>query len=511
MKQCSRVNAAIIAVGFILVTPSWVSGEEVSGATPKPLAEPPVDSVKAIPAKAKTAEQPKALSLRGPWRVMSIKVRDAEGKYIDLPDLDQLVHAGRSIYALIGKTTFILRIRDQSLVEATYTVDQSKTPAEINLKTKDGDMLGIFRGADNIIEIVLNDREDGRPTDFKQTGCDLHLSIRRFPNRNLLMCDCDGSKSKRLATETVFVRCNQQTWSPDGRKVAVQGTPREFEKDGDKSHVFVIDVASGKAKDLGPGAAPSWSADGKQIVFHTAERLFEQIPYSFAVHPRWDPLHVWVVNADGGKAKDLGPGGSPVWSPDGKWIAYCDTSKKATILMQPDGSGRKQIGPVASNYVWSPDGSELAYSTETNIGVYNIKNEKHRQLLDDRYSKIRCGISWSPDGKKITALARNTQGAFEIALIDAEGWEKGFQNLGPQNGDGNCFTDSICWDKDGKRILASLQINQSGKWLMCYLDPEGKLPVRVVDGQDTGVNHIRSVFSPDGSKIVWTEVVASSP
>ncbi|NLF08190.1 MAG: hypothetical protein GX594_09455 [Pirellulaceae bacterium] len=501
MLRRSLVCPLIVALGFFLIACSAAMAATYWAA----------DGPTTPPAENTRIERPEAVSLRGPWRVMAISARNADGEHVAFDDPSQYAHAGRPCYVLIGKTTFILRIRDQALLDATYALDRAKTPAAIDLKTKDGDMLGIFREIDNITEIFLNDDGDGRPTDFDRAKCAVYLSIRRFPNRNVYVCDRDGTNPRRLAAETVFVRCYRQSWSSDGRKIALQGTPREFDKDGDLSRVFVIDLESGKARDLGPGAAPSWSPDGKLLAFHTAERLFEQVPYSLQVLPRWETSHVWVVSADGGDARDLGLGSSPAWSPDGKWIAACDAAKNETFIISPDGSNRKSLGLGAGHFAWSPDAENLAYAIGANVGIYNLKTEKLRLLLDDRYGVIRGCLAWSPDGRRIAFLARDPRMACELAMVDAEGHEKGFRTLLSQDGDGNRFTDSVSWDRDGSRILTGLHPDRGDRWLLCLVDPEGKLPVQPLEGQNHDADHIAPVFSPDCSKIVWTEVVASSP
>ena len=69
----------------------------------------------------------------------------------------------------------------------------------------------------------------------------------------------------------------------------------------------------------------------------------------------------------------------PVWSPDGRWLAYlspgcvfCDSRKARRAarkdlgvwIVHPDGSGLRRVGPADEEdgavYSWSPDGSRLA-------------------------------------------------------------------------------------------------------------------------------------------------------
>jgi dipeptidyl aminopeptidase/acylaminoacyl peptidase len=82
---------------------------------------------------------------------------------------------------------------------------------------------------------------------------------------------------------------------------------------------------------------------------------------------------IWLTSIDGRTSRQLtthqAADRSPVWSPDGKWIAFESTrsGENEIWLISPYGGEPRQftfISTGASQAVWSPDGSMLAYVSE---------------------------------------------------------------------------------------------------------------------------------------------------
>jgi len=144
-------------------------------------------------------------------------------------------------------------------------------------------------------------------------------------------------------------------WSPDGRQLVCQFRKKDqeviereadeqkkklgvvsrhitrvfFKLDGtgflpkERWHLWTIDARTGKARPLTDSEVydeqePRWSPDGKEIVFWSNR----------SPDPDLDPdaIDLFVIPAGGGEPRKIetpvGPKEKPVFSPDGKWVAY---------------------------------------------------------------------------------------------------------------------------------------------------------------------------------------------
>src|SRR5437773_11182579 len=95
---------------------------------------------------------------------------------------------------------------------------------------------------------------------------------------------------------------------------------------------------------------PVWSPDGRRIAFQSN---------------RDGPYHIYVMDSDGGNVTQLTSGDSddrhPAWSPDGKFLAVDsgDTVKREIWTIEVSSKRRTQVttlGAIASFPSWSPDG-----------------------------------------------------------------------------------------------------------------------------------------------------------
>ena len=103
--------------------------------------------------------------------------------------------------------------------------------------------------------------------------------------------------------------------------------------------------------------------------------------------------------------------GYPVWSPDGKWIAYVRGS--ATYLIRPDGSNNILWHNRVVKAAWSPCSQWITFSEYGRIWKKRIDGSSLTQLTEEISNS---NPAWSPDGKKIAFY--NTGGG--IWILDLE-------------------------------------------------------------------------------------------
>jgi len=203
-------------------------------------------------------------------------------------------------------------------------------------------------------------------------------------------------------------------WSPDGSLLAVEG----WDESG--SNVYTIKPdGSDRRLVLKNAWSPSWSPDGTRLAVvreacldpYTCDGDFES-GGGILVTVRADGSDVQRVTFDNGKDSD--GAGEPVWSPDGKWIAFFG-GNGGVNLVSPTGSddGFRTITDSGSggawNLAWSPDASKLAFDTvdkahdyRQEITVFDLATGR-RSILPSRVPI--SALAWSPDGKRLAFLS----------------------------------------------------------------------------------------------------------
>jgi Tol biopolymer transport system component len=148
-------------------------------------------------------------------------------------------------------------------------------------------------------------------------------------------------------------------WSPDGKHIVVAlGTLRHPNKHAlHNTALYVLDVAGAAERRITPwviGAGnPSWSRDGKHIAFNS---LGGHSPNLYTVDP--DGRHLKLMLRGNTIASRIGWVDAPVWSPDGKQIAFATQTNPCHSFRVHGCPGNPDLAPF-DLYAIGADGSHL--------------------------------------------------------------------------------------------------------------------------------------------------------
>lgn len=236
-------------------------------------------------------------------------------------------------------------------------------------------------------------------------------------------------------------------WSPDGKRIALAASP------GGNSDIYVMNADGSEWKRLtdhpGDDSHPHWSADGSRIVFNSP-RTTPDLTADWS--SQWH--EIFSMKVDGTDLRQHTDHGTvctyPSFSPDGTKIAYrkvTDTPGFAwdlttgqrnseVFVANVDGSSEVNLSNNAAFDgwpVWSPDGRQIAFASNrtgpANVGqlyVVNVDGTGLRQITGGPWSHAQP--AWSFDGKRIYAYELQETESYEfgdVVVFDVPDWNTG--------------------------------------------------------------------------------------
>ena len=286
----------------------------------------------------------------------------------------------------------------------------------------------------------------GRPGTGKNKGTQIWLLDRR------------GGEAQQITDSKA--RISAMDWAPNSKRMAVLVRDEEDdvaklnEKDREKPRVIVIDRYSFKRDGAGylsgtkrtrihlfdvetkklelltttdfDEAGPVWSPDGTKIAFasnHASD--WDRVPSS----------DIFVVDAKAGSTPRkltsfAGPDSSPIWSPDGKWIAYLKGSDhgfgeynmtQLAVIPAEGGASRivtSSLDRGVSRHDFTGDGKALRFLVADDMSVYLARAAVAGGAVERLTSGQRVLGAWDQAGACAVAVVSSDNAPGDLYVID---------------------------------------------------------------------------------------------
>lgn len=318
-----------------------------------------------------------------------------------------------------------------------------------------------------------------------------------------------------LNTGDVEVDWSGLAWSGDGKWIAFNEwtqVKKRKENEG-KQGMYIVSAVGGKPKKVYENYRDarivnyrmSLSPDGKVLAFSSVDS---------------NECHINTISVDGGSPKQLvdAQAREPVFSPDGKMIAYVDTKNLGRagggLWVIPASNGTPKLvvnAKNASSPTWSPDGNMIAFLDLDSQQVCIIpvgedgapSGEVVKIDIPEGTGGIMFLAGWTPDNKIGAVIREKTE--FGLYTLPATGGKAALVSHGG-------YPVQPRWSPDGKRIFHTNNIDEgSGDWekySLAVVPAEGgevkTVPIqfneKIVKPAWGGGNNV----SPDGKTIVFS-------
>ena len=278
--------------------------------------------------------------------------------------------SNKSIYTMNTDGTNLIKLTQGSI--PSWSPDGTRIVFSFGLRRFRGDVADICvmdaNGA-NRVNLTKGRHNVNHSPVVSPDGTKIAFVSNRDDNKEIYVMNADGKNLKNLTLHLDDDTC--PTWSPDGRKIAFSSRQVAGEIQM-LSDIFVMDADGANRTNItqNPRAynnTPSWSPQGNKIAF----AAFSNVNRA----DLWNAnLDIFVMNADGTHPVRLTEDGRanwlPSWSPDGKRIVFERTILDDPIyadiyVMNADGTGLVNLTQTPVVPEWDPSWKPTPFSVSS--------------------------------------------------------------------------------------------------------------------------------------------------
>jgi dipeptidyl aminopeptidase/acylaminoacyl peptidase len=204
---------------------------------------------------------------------------------------------------------------------------------------------------------------------YKPTASEGNLHFNDNKRLHIFAVDVASGKSRQL-TSGVFYE-HSIDWSPGGHEIAYISNRAKDDDQYFNYDLFTLDPATGETRQVTATESaeyrPHYSPDGKSIIYEATRRGLTDRETTM------EDTHVWMMDSSGKNRREVGKDldarqGEPQFSSDGRWIYFAAQERGEVHLYRTSATGGKpeavvkERGSVGS---FSAHGDLLAYTMST--------------------------------------------------------------------------------------------------------------------------------------------------
>jgi Tol biopolymer transport system component len=223
-----------------------------------------------------------------------------------------------------------------------------------------------------------------------------------------------GGKNPTNLTQDSEADDKQPAFSPDGERIA-------FRSEREPAGLYVMEATGENVRRVTEGGFhPSWSPDGREIVYSNAGRDAPDVRNN-------KPSQIWAVNVESGAKRLLSDldAMQPAWSPHGSRVAFWfmppsvgrSASGTGVGFFSFDTNRYERLADFDVLPAWLPDSRRLIFANEGKAFVADTATKKVRELLSRPPEQIRS-VAVSRDGRLLYYTLLSTES--DIWLLNLE-------------------------------------------------------------------------------------------